>query len=177
MDIYTALSKIWGFFVVILMILISDRLHLHFVVKRLKRNLESLKTNYPTLLHDIKDSVFIAKGSNRSAKELSDYLGSNIKINELGVFCFDSEKNVTVFNANGKQKELSIVETLPKSHSKNRHVERVNTRIMRMGLDVFSFYQKGNSIEVYYKMKDMCDSMVSLIFIEIKVKSIFTFMK
>lgn len=177
MDIYTALSKIWGFFVVVLMILISDRLHLHFAVKRLKKKLETLKINYPSLLHDIKDSVFIAEGSKRSAKELSGYLGSNIKINELGVFSFDSEKRVTVFNANGKQKELSIVETLPKSHSKNRHVERVNTYIMRMGLDVFSFYQKGNTIEVYYKVKDMCDSSASLMFIKIKVKSIFAFVK
>lgn len=50
------------------------------------------------MLYDIKDSVFIADGSKRSAKELSGYLGSNIRINELGVFSFDSEKRVNAFN-------------------------------------------------------------------------------
>ncbi|MBW6492930.1 MAG: hypothetical protein K0B15_17240 [Lentimicrobium sp.] len=177
MDIYTALSKIWGFFVVVLLILISDRLHLLFVIKRLKRNLESIRTNHPTFLQDIKNSTFTAEGSNQCIKELNGYLGTNVKINELGVFYFDSEKHVIIFNAHGKQKELSIVETLPKSHSKNRYIERVNMRIMRMGLDTFSFYQKGNSIEVYYKLKDMCDSAENLLFIEIKTKSIISFMK
>lgn len=177
MDIFTALSKIWGFFIVILMILILDRLHLFFVFKRLKRDLESIKTNHPYFLLDLKNSAIKTEDSNQLMKKLSGHLDPMIKIKEIGVFYFNSEDHVIIFNILGKKKKLLYEDALPKSHSKNRYIERVSIRISKMELNTFSFYHKGKSIEVYYKLKDMCDSLEHLLFIDIKITSIFSLIK
>lgn len=91
MDIFTLLSKIWGFFVIILMILISERLHRFFVVKRLERNLENIKTNQQALLHDLKNSTFTVEDSTQTINELSNCLGLNIKINKIELYRIDSK--------------------------------------------------------------------------------------